>query len=142
VHNTFLAATAARQLIGLASARATAQSQALADAVEGMAAISLADPREAIGWMMQSGILLLRSGHYGPALAIIGWERRNRVTPVHPDQLNAIDLLMPAAVADLGDEVSQASTELLQSASLRAAIDYTSAALLEAWRTTSVVGAA
>src|SRR6185436_11470395 len=66
VHNLFLAATAARQLVGLASARATAQSQALADAVEGMATTSLADPREAIGWMMQSAILLLRSGHYSP----------------------------------------------------------------------------
>src|SRR3954447_3084496 len=102
VHNTFLAATAARQLVGLASARATAQSQMLADAVEGMATISLADPREAIGWMMQSGILLLRSHHYGPALAIIGWEQHHRVTPVHPDQLNAVQLLMPAALADLG----------------------------------------
>jgi len=142
VNNAFLAATAARQLVGLASARATAQSQALADAVQGMATTSMADPREAIGWMMQSAILLLRSGHYGPALAILGWEQRNRITPVHPDQVDAIELLMPAARDELGLEQLQAGSDELASADLRAAIDFTSAALLEAWRTTSVVGAA
>jgi predicted ATPase/class 3 adenylate cyclase len=142
VHNLFLAATAARQLVGLASARATAQSQALADAVEGMATTSLADPREAIGWMMQSAILLLRSGHYAPALAIIGWEEHNRITPVHPDQLHTIELLMPAARTELGPEGSAAAAELLAAANLRAATNFTSAALLEAWRSTTIVGAA
>ncbi len=64
VRNAFLAATATRQLIGLESARATAQSQAMAGAIEAMGKLSMADPREAIGWMMQAAILLLHAGHY------------------------------------------------------------------------------
>jgi predicted ATPase/class 3 adenylate cyclase len=132
--NSFLAATATRQLVGLESARASAQSHAMADAVEGMAKLSLADPREAIGWMMQSAILLLRAGQHRAALSIIGWEQRNRVTPVHPDQLTAIERLMPVAREAIGDAEVAAVTASLGSKTLRDAIDFTSAALTEASR--------
>ena len=134
VRNSFLAATATRQLVGLESARASAQSHAMADAVDGMAKLSLADPREAIGWMMQSAILLLRAGHHRSALAIIGWEQRNRITPVHPDQLLAIERLMPGARDSLGDDEVTAATNALGSRMLRDAIDFTSAALTDASR--------
>ena len=134
VHNSFLAATATRQLVGLESARASAQSHAMADAAEGMAKLSLADPREAIGWMMQSAILLLRAGHHRCALAIIGWEQRNRITPVHPDQLSAIERLMPGVRDSLGDDEVTAATGALSSNTLRDAIDFTSAALTDASR--------
>ena len=137
VRNSFLAATATRQLVGLESARASAQSHAMADAVEGMAKLSLADPREAIGWMMQSAILLLRAGHHRAALTIIGWEQRNRVTPVHPDQLSAIERLMPSARDSLGDQEVAAAIDALSSNTLRDAIDFTSAALTDASRATA-----
>jgi predicted ATPase len=132
VGNSFLAATAARQLVGLESARESAQSQALADAVEGMAKLSMADPREAIGWMMQSAILLLRAGHHRPALTILGWEQRNRLTPVHPDQLAAIERLLPTAHEVLDDGLLAEATAALASGTLRDAVDFTSAALVEA----------
>ncbi|MEO8267672.1 MAG: adenylate/guanylate cyclase domain-containing protein [Ilumatobacteraceae bacterium] len=137
VRNLFLAATATRQLVGLESARASAQSHAMADAVEGMAKLSMADPREAIGWMMQSAILLLRAGHHRAGLTIIGWEQRNRVTPVHPDQLLAIERLMPATRASLGDDGVTTATGALNSKTLRAAIDFTSGALMDASRATA-----
>jgi predicted ATPase/class 3 adenylate cyclase len=134
VGNSFLAATAARQLVGLESARESAQSQAMADAVEGMAKLSMADPREAIGWMMQSAILLLRAGHHRPALTILGWEQRNRLTPVHPDQLAAIGRLLPTAHQTLEDSAVAEATAALASGSLRDVVDFTSAALVEASR--------
>jgi hypothetical protein len=61
---------------------------------------------------------------------------------VHPDQLHTIELLMPAARTELGPEGSAAAAELLAAANLRAATNFTSAALLEAWRSTTIVGAA
>ncbi len=138
VRNPFLAATASRQLVGLDSARATAQSRALADAVDGMATLSLADPREALGWMMQSAILLLRTGHHQAALGILGWEQRNRATPVHPDQLAAIERLMPATRDALGVDAIATATAALSRSTLREAIDFTSAALTEAASQASV----
>ena len=132
VRNSFLAATASRHLTGLESERQSAQSRAMANAVEGIAKLSMADPREAIGWMMQSAILLLRAGHHRPALTIIGWERLNRVAPVHPDQLAAIERSMPAVEATLGDAGMAEATAALTSATLRDAIDFTRAALIEA----------
>ena len=135
VHNSFLAATATRQLVGLESARQTAQSRAMADAVEGIAKLSMADPREAIGWMMQSAILLLRAGHHRPALTILGWERVNRVAPVHPDQLSAIGRMMPAVDEALDAASIAEATSQLTSGTLRDAVDFTRAALIEASRT-------
>ncbi|HEX3090269.1 MAG TPA: NB-ARC domain-containing protein [Ilumatobacteraceae bacterium] len=132
VRNAFLAATATRQLIGLESARATAQSQAMAGAIEAMGKLSMADPREAIGWMMQAAILLLHAGHYRAALTILGWEEQNRVTPVHPDQLAAIERLMPAARDALDDTTIAEATAAMSSATLRDAIDFTRAALVDA----------
>lgn len=137
VRNPFLAATASRQLIGLDSARATAQSHALAKAVDGMSTLSLADPREALGWMMQSVVLLLRAAQYRSALSILAWEQRHRVTPVHPDQLAAIERLMPAARDALGDDELDAIAATLASSTLREAIDFTKAALTEASRAVS-----
>jgi len=49
---------------------------------------------------------------------------------------------MPAAQAELGTEGSAAAAALLAAANLRAATNFTSAALLEAWRSTTIVGAA
>jgi predicted ATPase/class 3 adenylate cyclase len=142
VRNSFLAATATRQLVGLESARASAQSQAMANAVEAMGKLSMADPREAIGWMMQSAILLLRAGHYRPALSILGWEERNRVAPVHPDQLAAIERLTPAMHESLDDAAMADASAILSSGTLRDAINFTSAALAEASQAAESVAAA
>ncbi len=137
VRNSFLADAASRQLVGLHSARASAQSQAMVDAVEAMAELSLADPREAIGWMMQSAVLLLRAGWHAQALGVLGWEQRNRMTPVHPDQIAAIDRLMPAVRATLDEDAVAAATDALASSTLREALDFTKAALTDASRSDS-----
>ena len=92
----------------------------------------MADPREAIGWMMQSAILLLRAGHPLPALTILGWEQVNRVAPVHPDQLAAIERLMPAAEEALDGAALAEATAKLTSGTLRDAVDFTRAALVDA----------
>ncbi len=130
--NSFLAATASRQILGLESARASAQSQAMTDAVDAMAQLATDDPREAIGWIMQSAILLLRAGCHAQALGLLGWEQRNRVTPVHPDQLAAIDRLMPAVRDVLDEEAVAAATDALAASTLREALDFTKAALTDA----------
>ncbi len=104
----------------------------MADAVEGITKLSMADPREAIGWMMQSAILLLRAGHHRAALTILGWEQLNRVAPVHPDQLVAIDRLMPAAEEAMDEASIAAATAALSAATLRDAVAFTRGALLEA----------
>jgi hypothetical protein len=85
--------------------------------------------------MMQSAILLLRAGHHRPALTILGWERLNRVAPVHPDQLAAIGRLMPAVDEALDAASIAEATSQLTSGTLRDAVDFTRAALVEASRT-------
>ena len=142
VRNTFLADAASRQLVGLESARASAQSQAMIDAVEAMAELSTADARLAIGWMMQSAVLLLRAGCHEEALGVIGWEQRNRITPVHPDQIAAIDRLLPTVRELLDDNAIAAATDALAGSSLREALDFTKAALTEASASDSATRAA
>src|SRR6185295_8467424 len=132
VGNSFLAATASRQLVGLDSARASAQSKAMLDAVEAISKVSMVDPREAIGWMMQSAILLLRAGHHHEALGLLGYEERNRVTPVHPDQIAAIERLMPAVRESLDEAAIAAATDALSTCTLRDALDFTKTALTDA----------
>ena len=132
VGNSFLAATASRQLVGLDSARASAQSKAMLDAVEAISKVSMVDPREAIGWMMQSAILLLRAGHHHEALSLLGYEERNRVTPVHPDQIAATERLMPAVRQSLDEAAIAAATDALSSCTLRDALDFTKTALTDA----------
>jgi predicted ATPase/class 3 adenylate cyclase len=132
VGNSFLAATASRQLVGLDSARASAQSKAMLDVVEAMAKVSMADPREAIGWIMQSAILLLRAGHHHAALSLLGFEERNRVTPVHPDQIAAIERLMPDVREGIDEAAIAAATDALSTSSLREALDFTRSALTDA----------
>ncbi len=132
VRNSFLAATATRQLVGLESARATAQSQAVADAVEGMAKLSLADPREAIGWMMQSAILLLRAGQHRDAL---DHPRLGATKSDHPcpSRSGRCGRATHAGGRDaLDDEGVAGATVALASCTLRQAIDFTSAALAAA----------
>ena len=131
VGNSFLAATASRQLVGLDSARASAQSKAMLDAAEAIAKVSMADPREAIGWIMQSAILLLRAGHHHEALSLLGFEERNRVTPVHPDQIAAIERLMPAVRQSLDEAAIEAATDALSTSTLRDALEFTKTALTD-----------
>jgi hypothetical protein len=102
------------------------------DVVEAMAKVSMADPREAIGWIMQSAILLLRAGHHHAALSLLGFEERNRVTPVHPDQIAAIERLMPDVRESLDEAAIAAATDTLSTGSLRDALDFTRAALTDA----------
>ena len=85
--------------------------------------------------MMQSVILLLRAGHHRAALTILGWERLNRVTPVHPDQLAAIERLMPAAEQELDEAAIAKASSALDTATLRDAVAFTRGALLEASQT-------
>jgi hypothetical protein len=99
-----------------------------------MANVALSDPREALGWVMQSVILLLRAGAYPDALALLGWETHNRVTPVHPDQVAELERLVPAARADLGEDEAARCDELLANADMRTALALTRSALVTAAR--------